>query len=40
MELRFMGVRYILEACMEYQWRKIEKTIPTIPNTQTPPKSS
>ena len=33
MKLCFMWVIYILEPCM-YQWKELEITVPTIPNTQ------
>ena len=30
----FYVVIYILEPCIKYQWTELEKTNPTIPNTQ------
>jgi len=33
MELRFMFVTYFLESFMYYQWKELEQTIPTTPNT-------
>ena len=32
MELSFVWVTYILEPCMQYQWKELEKTIPMITN--------
>ena len=34
LELHLMPVLYILEPCVEYQWKELKKTIPTIANIQ------
>ena len=35
LELCLIWVIYILEQCMYYQWKELEKMIPTIANSQT-----